>query len=431
NVVLITLDTTRADRLGCYNPGKNTSPNLDRLAEESTVFELAIAQAAVTPVSHASIMTGLEPYHHGLRVLHGLTDNRLNERNETLAEVWKDAGGQTAAFISAFPAGAAFGLHQGFEHFDAQFPLSDGEGLRSGDGILVSHESQRRADFTTEAAISWLKNKRDPKKPLLMWVHYFDPHDSTLVPPSKFHRKFRVDSEKSDDILRALYDCEVFFMDSQIGRLLNAFKQGGLWESLAVVVVADHGEGLGDHGWWSHGILYQEQIRVPQIVRIPGVQGGNRIKSLVRTIDLMPTILDAAGIAQKLWPDMDGRSLMGAILDGRMTERSPAYADSVNMLLYPRLDRPGTPDKKDDKFYCVIEGSNKLIYHQLEPHKSEFYDLAKDPGELNNLAAINPPEMAAMIQRLKKRNALSDIITGERPAEDETSARLKSLGYLQ
>ena len=131
NVVLITLDTMRADRLGSYGYKKNTSPNLDKLASESVQFDMAIAQAAVTPVSHASILTGLNPYNHGLRVMHGLVTNRLPEEQQTLAEVWQSLGGQTAAFVSAFPVTAAFGLDQGITHFDANFQQADGKDLVS------------------------------------------------------------------------------------------------------------------------------------------------------------------------------------------------------------------------------------------------------------------------------------------------------------
>ncbi len=279
NILLITLDTTRADHLGMYGCENPTSFHLDNLAAESAVFDLAISQASVTPVSHASMFTGLEPYHHGLRVLHGLTANNLGEERITLAELWRDAGGETAAFVSAYPAGSSFGLAQGFNHFDEQFSQSDGEGLVTEKGTVQTGMSQRRADDTTHAAVEWLRANTPGEKPIFMWVHYFDPHDPLVVPPDEFvqallNSKIQPASDEKPDVMRALYDCEIYYMDQQINTLLSAFKVRGLWNQTIVAVVGDHGEGLGDHNWWTHGLLYQEQIHVPFFIRIPGMESG-------------------------------------------------------------------------------------------------------------------------------------------------------------
>ncbi len=432
NVLLITLDTTRADHLGCYGYSKPVSPNLDKLAAESVMFDMAIAQAAVTPVSHASILTGLEPYHHGLRVLHGNVANRLDNQIKTLAEVWKDAGGQTSAFVSAFPVTEAFGLNQGFDHFDAQFQQADGKGLISKKGTVNTGRSQRRADDTTTAAIKWLNKNAAPDKPLLMWVHYFDPHDPLILPPKAILNRFQSVSEEKDDVLRAIYDCEVFFMDSQIGRLFRAFKERGIWKNTLIAVVADHGEGLGDHDWWTHGILYQEQIRVPQIIRVPGTKKKVKVSSTVRTIDLMPTILDVAGVDPSAWPQMDGQSLKEAMTTTGQTRKSlTAYADSVNILTYGRFDNAAKSDRKLDKLYCLLEGRYKLIYHQLEPANTEFYDLLTDPTELKNLAADSMPEMHSLIGRIKRLNAISPIMPGMSASDMDRLKKLKDLGYIQ
>jgi arylsulfatase A-like enzyme len=431
HVLLITLDTTRADRLGCYGYVKPTSPNLDKLAAESVQFDLAIAQAAVTPPSHASILTGLDPYNHRLRVLHGLVENRLAEKHWTLAEIWQEVGGQTAAFVSAFPVTGAFGLDQGFEHFDARFPQTDGKGLVSKDGVVNTGRSQRRAKETTGAAVEWLDEKADPDTPLFMWVHYFDPHDPFLLPPQVILDKFSPISLKREDRLRAIYDGEVFYMDLYVGELLEAFKERGLWDNTIVVVVADHGEGLGDHDWWSHGILYQEQIRVPLIIRVPGVKGGLRVPSLVRTIDLMPTVLEAAGVCPEVWPSVDGESLMKAMQTGRTANQRIAYADSVNILTYGRPDAINRRDKKNDKLYCLTDGKHKLIYHQLEPDKTEFFSLQADPLERNNLAASKPPAMQEFMNRLEGLNAFSNIMPGITPSDMERVKKLRDLGYVQ
>jgi len=431
NVVLITLDTTRADRLGCYGYPKLTSPNLDKLAAESVQFDLAIAQAAVTPVSHASILTGLNPYNHGLRVLHGLIANSLDKKYKTLAEVWRSAGGRTAAFVSAFPVTAAFGLDQGFEHFDAHFPQADGNGLVSKTGIVSTGTSQRRADETTRAAIKWLNEKADPCRPLFMWVHYFDPHDPYLLPPRAYLDQFKPVSQRKDDVLRAIYDAEVFYMDFYTGRLLEALKQRGLWDNTMVVVVADHGEGLGDHDWWTHGILYQEQIRIPMIIRAAGMKGGLRVSSLVCTIDLMPTILEAAGVCKKLWPSMDGRSLLQVMRTGRTEKQRIAYSDSVNMLTYGRPDTTIKRDRKIDKLYCLMDEKYKLIFHQLRPANTEFYNLQADPCELKDITLSAPAEMQVMMEHLRSLDAFSDIMPGMTTSDLERLEKLRGLGYVE
>ncbi len=437
NVLLITLDTLRADYLGCYGYDRPTSPVLDKLASESVLFEKTIAQAAVTPVSHASFLTGRNPYNHGLRVLHGLAENSLSDEQTTIAEVWSRVGGQTAAFISAYPVSAAFGLEQGFELFDDEYPKSDGAGLVTTRGTVNTGLSQRRGDKTTDAAIEWLETGYNPEQPLMMWVHYFDPHDTIVAPPSdwmdeKLNAEFRPRQDRQPDFLRAIYDCEIYFTDLQIGRLLAAYKEQGLWENTLIVVVADHGEGLGDHNWWSHGILYQEQIRVPLIIKMPGGIADQRISEMVRGIDLAPTILEGAGVNQRDWPPMDGVSLVPTLRTGIAPDIQTAYSESVNILSYGRPDLPDLKDKKDDKLYCLMTPTTKLIYHQLNVENIEFYDLTTDPEELYNLAQQDrTPVMRQLLLDLQVMDIFSSLMPGMSGTDLERARKLKNLGYIQ
>jgi arylsulfatase A-like enzyme len=296
--------------------------------------------------------------------------------------------------------------------------------------------SQRGAKETTEAAIKWLQNSNNSQKPFFMWVHYFDPHDSVLQPPAQVMQKLlatlykTVPQNKSEE-LRAIYDCEISYMDTYIGLLLAKFKDLNLWNKTMIVIVADHGEGLGDHNWWSHGILYQEQIRVPLLIHLPSMKKGMHIKSLVRTIDIMPTVLEIMEIQPEKWPEMDGLSLTDVLLAGKTIESREAYSESVNMAVYVRLDAAELYDKKMDKLYSLIYNGKKLIYHQMNPGQSELYDIVEDPRELNNLLKQQRDLSVDFFLRLKNKKAFSDIMPSLSPSDMERMEKLKSLGYIK
>lgn len=425
SVLIITLDTTRADRLSCYGYGELTSKHLDRLATEGTLFMNAIAQAAVTPVSHASIFTGQEPYNHGLRVLHGLHENRLRESCVTLAEVLRDAGYQTAAFVSAFPVAERFGLHQGFETFDADFMIDSPRAVVSPDGVVNTQSNQRRADATTDRALAWLAEAREP---FLLWLHYFDPHDALLRPPAEFMKPHERPGPTLRDRLRAIYDVEIRFMDQQIGRVLDHLRASGGFDRTVIVAVADHGEGLGDHNWWTHGILYQEQIRVPLIICAPSVPGQRGVDYLVRTIDIMPTVLELVGIDKPQSPATDGASLVPLLMGDARDPGHRAYADSVNMLTYATAAR--SKDEKDDMLFSLTDGRWKYIHHVLRPDESELYDLKDDPRELTNLRDKHPDQAERLLADLRARNCFPKAGAGKEQMSAEDLRRLQSLGYF-
>ncbi len=422
NVVLVTLDTTRADRLGCYGAPAPGTPNFDRLAREGIQFDMAIASSAVTPPSHASILTGLQPQHHGVRVLYAASGYRLASTTPTLAAVLRGAGWRTGAFLSAFPVSSFFGFDQGFDAFD---------GGPAGRGMIKTQDgawdwdvaaSQRRSDKTTDRAIDWLSKTPSP---FFLWVHYWDPHDDVLTPPPEVLAPFHLETGDHDQRRRRLYDAEVFYVDQQFGRLVESLQKEGRLDDTIVVVVGDHGEGLGDHDWWYHRILYQEQIRVPLIVRLPGGPRGRVVPDLVRLVDIFPTILQAVGIAPP--KPVDGVSLQG-LLEGRPNEpRRLAYADALN--LYDLAAKMLRKRPQDDLLYCETDGRWKLIYRPRRPDTSELYDLQADPREQVNRFRSAPVEARRLLDVLQKSGGFVERPFGEGRDADALE-RLRSLGYV-
>ncbi len=412
NVLFVTMDTTRADRLGCYGYPLDTTPNIDKLADKAVVFASAISQSAVTNTSHASMFTGLNPYHHDVRFLLDKRLAVLGDEHTTMAELFQQSGAQTAAFVSAVPASSEFGLDQGFDHFDETFER---------DGRV----NQRRGDETADAAVAWLTGATEP---FFTWVHFFDPHDPKLVPPTEVTAEFKPERLDDRDVLtRAIYDSEVYYMDMQIQRVLDVLERRGVSDRTIVVLVSDHGQGLGDHNWWHHGIIYQEQIHVPMIVSRPGGPTGLRVAARVSTIDLMPTLLAWAGIDEWLWPEMDGRDLTPMLSGSADEPVRLAYSDSTNMQTYAHFEEK---TQKTDKLYCVMDDQWKLIYHQLRPGESELYDLVADPKELVNLFEVEAAARQRLMAELMSREPTIEEISGMEAPDMELIEKLKTLGYV-
>ncbi len=417
SVLLITLDTTRADHLGFDGAGDAASPHLDRLAADSFVFTRAIAQAAVTTVSHASIFTGLNPYRHGLRVF-GERGGRLADERLTLAEMLNSLGYATAGFVSAFPVSTRYGLAQGFEVFDQDFRDAGGEVV-----------GQRRAGATTDRALAWLEAA--PER-FFLWLHYFDPHDVAMLPPEDVLEGIDLEAPIREHG-REIYAREIGYMDREIGRLLDALRDRGLYDELLIVVVADHGQGLGDHGWWTHAILYQEQIRVPLLIKpATGGDGGHparRVDFQVRTIDIVPTVLDLLGLAGEDMP-FDGRSLAPLFDPEAPDPGLVAYADALGLSTFTY--GPEIEEVTDDMLLMVSDGRFKYLHHVLRPAESELYDLENDPRELRNVLSDHP----GVARRLRADLMARDPFTksAEVPAaklSEEDQRLLRSLGYVQ
>jgi arylsulfatase A-like enzyme len=461
NIVLITLDTTRADRLGCYGNRRDATPNLDRLAAEGLLFENAFTPVPSTLPSHCSIMTGMYPARHGV---HDNGIYRLDEGFTTLAERLRGAGYRTGAFVSAFVLDRQFGLAQGFDTYDDQVdePLIDADP----DQIRLEDEEhgrwiaqlaspfERRADAVSRGAIDWLR--QSSQEHFFLWVHYFDPHTSYAAPepwttrfdpdyagemdgsPETFERIFvendwttAADVPRADfDHMVARYDGEIAFMDHWIGKLLDTLVETDQLENTLIVVVGDHGESFGKHGqiWEHNSHIFDDVVRVPFIVRPPGgMPGGRRIAGVVRTLDVAPTILEFAGVSGL--DGIDGRSLLPVIED------PPGETPDADIFLQALRDRQLIDS--DHSWLGLRTARHKLILKyrsgDADP-EAVLLDLVKDPDEFTPLS----PTPRGMIESWTHRTITSDrsMRTEEssrawRGLDEVTSDALRSLGYVE
>ncbi len=399
NVLLVTLDTTRADRLGCYGYTDAETPVLDGLARDGVLFERCITPTAFTLPSHASIMTGRYPASHGVRINGDLA---LADAQTTLAERLSKEGYRTGAFIGAFVLDGRWGLKQGFEHYDDNFDLKPGEQL---DLARV----QRPGDKVVDAALKWLQET--DTRPFFAWVHLYDPH-TPYEPPEPWRSRL-------NDSLSHLYDGEIAFADSQVGRLLNWLAAQGLEKRTIVVAVGDHGEGLGSHGEAEHGyFVYDYAVHVPFLVRLP-LNGfrGIRVPAQVRTIDIVPTLLELIGANAPA--EIDGESL--APILAHPGREGPRYAYSESMS--PSLQYG----------WSALYGVQTLSYKYIEAPKPELYDLRQDPDESESRLSRLPQvakELREELIRIQKGMNAKKPETQEANIDEETMRRLASLGYI-
>ncbi len=400
HLLLVTLDTTRADRLGCYGYPSAETPTLDRLAATGVRFATAYTSAPVTLPAHASILTGRYPPAHGVR------DNgkfSLSEEAVTLAEILRDAGFQTGAFVSAVVLARMFGTAQGFEHYDD----------RSINTRVADHGIQDRpANYTTDAAIEWLSGLDLAAQRIFLWVHYFDPH-LPHIPPEPFR------SRHADP-----YDAEIAFADSEVGRLLDYLGQVGAAGDVLVVVMSDHGESLGEHGEVTHGIfVYDATVRVPLILAHPSLPAGRVVTDPVSVVDVMPTVLRLLGVAA---PAADGQDLTPLLASasppGAAAGRAPAARSIYVESEYGHHSLGWAP------LYGVRRGRYKLI----DAPRSEIYDLEHDPGELSDLSPALAPVKGALAPELERLKTAGGTARASAPAvlDDVSRQALEALGYM-
>jgi len=398
HVLFVTIDTLRADRLGAYGNRDVATPNMDRLAREGALALAAVAQAPITRPSHVSMFTGLYPAQHGIR------DNisrALAPDVPTMAEAFKAAGFDTGGFVSSIVLSAQSGLGRGFDTFSDKFDLGD----TAADEARFLDILEKRGDVAVADAIRWLGDHAPQRT--FTWVHLYDPH-APYEPPEPYASRY---ADRP-------YDGEVAWSDELVGRLDAALTRLGIRDDTLIVVTSDHGESLGEHGEAVHGFfLYEATIRVPLIVRGPGIAPGARIQATVQTIDLFPTVLSLAGVPVPSPERVAGRSLMPAFR-GMPMEDQPAFAESLT----PRIHY-GWSDLRS-----VREGRWKFV---LAP-RPELYDLDRDPGELRNLADAEPARVRALRTGLDRHLADDVPAQADRAGRDippELVERLGALGY--
>jgi len=401
HVLIVTIDTLRADRLGCYGAADVATPNIDRLAREGGMAADALVHVPLTRPSHVSIFTGLYPSQHGIR------DNispPLAADVPTLASVFKAAGFRTSGFVSSIVLSAQSGLARGFDDYSDRFDAG-------ADDARFLDTLQRRGDITTDEAIGWL-GRHAPDR-TFTWVHLYDPHDP-YEPPEPYASRY---ADRP-------YDGEVAWSDELVGRLDAALTRLGIRDRTLVVVTSDHGEGLGEHDEPVHGFfVYQSTLRVPLVVRGPGVAAGSRLKTLFRAVDLFPTVLELAAVPappSSASQPRPGRSRAAALRGAAGTgDEETAFAESLT----PRIHY-GWSDLQ-----AIVDGRWKYV---LAP-RPELYDLARDPREQSNLVDTEPARARALRAALERHLADQSASGRARPPTSvpaDVVEKLGALGYV-
>ena len=410
NIIFITVDTTRADRMGFLGCKKGLTPNLDTLARQGVVFEKAYSQAPLTPVSHATIFTGTYPQ------FHTVTDfgHPLPALLPFVPEILHKSGYRTAAFIGSLildpKANMAPGFDRGFDFFDAGFHPK-----RSADESRYD-SVERRAGDVVGHAMRWMAKNQNPQKPFFIWIHLYDPH-APYDPPAPFDKRFT-----------DLYDGEVAYADAALGKLFAYMRQHALYDRALITMMSDHGESLGAHGESMHGIfLYDETIRVPLLFKLPGeLLAGRRVETRVRLVDVAPTLLSMLSLP--LPPTFQGESLVPMMkvkppLPGKAIQKAaadlPAYAETD----YPHRAFG----------WSSIRSMRSGKYLFVRAPRRELYDQTRDQNAENNLAATSPAVTDTLQAQLDQFRDQTSSYHGkaDQPAVTaEQSENLSALGYV-
>jgi len=394
NLVVITIDTLRADHLGCYGDQQIRTPNIDSLAADSVRFERAYTPVPVTLPAHTVLFTGTYPLLSGI---HDFSANKLSPAQPTLASVLKEQGYTTGAVIGSAVLDSRFGLNRGFDFYYDHFDFN-----RLQESNL--DEMERPGNVVADTALDWLA--KNNQKKFFLWMHLYDPH-FPYRPPAPY----------SDQYKDRPYDGEIAFADSQVGRLIRFLKDKGLYQNTIIVLTGDHGESLGEHGEKTHGFfIYNATLHIPVILHLPGQRLVNSVSELVSLADLMPTVLQALKV--DVPSQVQGRNLLPLMTAKKEDQSQGLYAETF----LPRLHFN----------WSELRGLETKNYHFIDAPKPELYDLAKDPGETQNLYPRKKAvaeEMRARLSALIRRYSGGQELAEKTGLDPALMERLQSLGY--
>jgi len=400
NVLFFTLDTTRADHIGCYGYTRIETPNIDRLAQEGILFKDAVSQAPLTLPSHSSIFTGTYPLYHSVRDNGGFY---LEPDKITLAKVLKQGGWATSAFIGAFVLDSRWGLNQGFDYYYDNFDFAKYK--------TISLDSvQREGGEVIKAFFEWF-DKNDQKK-FFSWIHLYDPH-SPYEPPEPFKTQY-------SGRPWGLYDGEIAYVDTLIGRVVEVLKKKDLLEKTIIVIVGDHGESLGEHHENTHGFfIYDATVSVPLIVRLPSSRlKGKIVSTQVENVDIMPSLLQMLGLP--IPPEVQGKSFVPLITGKSSGEERLAYSETY----YPKYHYG----------WSELKSLRRGKYKYIQAPKPELYDLSQDPHEQVNVYSSNialGKKFGMELKRLQEKMSAKGIEEkGPQRLDRDAEEKLMALGYI-
>ena len=394
NIVVITVDTLRADHLGCYGYKQIKTPNIDTLAADASRFEHAYTPVPVTLPAHTVIFTGTYPMLSGV---HDFSANKLSAQQPTLASVLKEHGYTTGAVIGSAVLDSRFGLNHGFDFYYDHFDFN-----RLEESNL--DEMERPGNVVADEALAWLSKNYQRK--FFLWMHLYDPH-YPYRPPAPYNHEYA----------SHLYDGEIAFADAQVGRLIRFLKEKNLYQTTLIVLAGDHGESLGEHGEKTHGFfIYNATLHVPMIFRVPESKSPKLVSASVSLADIMPTILNLLGL--DVPGQVQGQSLLPVLMGKKEEEPRNLYSESF----LPRLHFN----------WSELRGLETSNYHFIDAPKPELYDLSKDPRETQNLFSQKKAvaeEMHAMLASFIRRYSAGQELAEKTGLDPALMERLKSLGY--
>ncbi len=465
NIILISIDTLRADHLSCYGYHKKTTPHIDRIAGEGTIFRRNYSTGVWTPPGHASMLTGLYVSEHGV---HG--ENRLNKNIPTIATKLKENGYQTSGFVNNSQVGELVGFDKGHDTFmeiwKGEKPGSTAERIIKG----VKRRIRKKLGYedmgarkTNDLFKSWVVDKIDRSSPFYTFLHYIEPHNP-LSPPRTYKNKFmnkplkNVDMKKIEkvaynplvcyiedqnlnkeeiELLKVLYDSEIAYTDSIVGEIIDILKKEGMYDNTMIIITSDHGEHFGEHGHWSHvASLYNEVLHIPLIIKFPkDTKHISEVNACTQLVDIFPTVMEITGVPFDNVTKTSGVSLVyGSNNETSLHHHVFAeWEGRVPYFIQNRLDTPGCSvniSNITNKMWMVSDGEQKYIY--ADNGNREFYDLKKDINEQNNLIDQNresADKMAAVLSEWRKASGAKED-QEQREMNEETKKNLEALGYM-